>query len=118
MKKLLFFIFSATIAISAVANDDTSHEAARTIGQIQAFDLYCGALENAYISLTGRIYMDLLYEEHGGVSSVLEKYPWEVEMAFTERAVLEDTSGGVVVCAKLRERLKRQGLWYEVFDRY
>ena len=58
------------------------------------------------------------HKENGGISNVRSKYPLEVEMAFTERAVLEDTTYGVVVCAKLRERLKRQGLWNEVFERY
>ncbi|MDA9872173.1 hypothetical protein N9D42_01895 [Candidatus Thioglobus sp.] len=121
MKKLLLLltlVSAATFSLSAVANDDKSMEAARTIGQIEAFDLYCGAIEMASISLTGSIYMDMLYEENGGISNVRSKYPLEVEMAFTERAVLEDTTYGVVVCAKLRERLKRQGLWNEVFERY
>jgi hypothetical protein len=119
MKKLLLLLtLISASSLSAIANDDKSNEAARTIGQIEAFDLYCGAIEMASISLAGSIYMDMLYEENGGISNVRSKYPLEVEMAFTERAVLEDTTHGVEVCAKLRERLKRQGLWNEVFERY
>ena len=40
---LLLTLISAT-SLSAIANDDKSNEAARTIGQIEAFDLYWGLL--------------------------------------------------------------------------
>tara|TARA_B100000787_G_C15926483_1_gene178861 strand:+ start:111 stop:455 length:345 start_codon:yes stop_codon:yes gene_type:complete len=113
MKKLLALIALATLSIPAVANDNPKVEASQSYAQMQAFDTYCGMFEDVYLNNDGIMHADKLYKRSVDADAFVN-----VEFVNTQRAIDEDEFGGIVVCVKLKERLKRKGLFYGFFNSY
>ena len=90
---------------SLVASDSYS--------KIESFAFHCGMIEDVYISDAGIIQMGEFYSAGVDVDAFLN-----LERKFTQRLIDEDELGGVIACAKLKERLKRRGLFYGFFSSY
>ena len=104
MKKLLTLFTLATLSMTVVANDELK----RADAQVRAFDKLCWSIEDVYISNEGSITLDEQYDYDGDI--------FTEEYLKAEDAVYDDGFGGIVACAKMKESLKRKGLFYGFFS--
>lgn len=109
MKKLLTIFTLATLSMNAFAMSDTSKklliDASERFSMAAVFEHHCSWQEDVYLTEYGKLYLSELKELGLDVKAF-----FSVEWVNVERLIQKE--GQVVACAKLKQRLKNNDMFY------